>query len=87
MSAHDFATPLCDEWEIRYGRARHWTEFARELERKLAAAKDDRLKEAMALLAECEPCIDEWNFPITLGDRVKASLNEYYGDTRPHTED
>lgn len=42
-----------------------------------------KLNECMMLLAECELHIDEWNFPITLGDRVKAACDSFYGDVRP----
>lgn len=31
------------------------------------------------LLAEVEPHLDEWNFPITLKDRIEALLNKIDG--------
>ncbi len=34
---------------------------------------------AMHLLAEVSVHIDEWNFPVTLDERVTALLNEFYG--------
>jgi hypothetical protein len=37
----------------------------------------------MLLLAECELHVDEWNFPITLADRIKAKCDDFYGDVRP----
>ena len=41
------------------------------------------INEAMLLLAEVEPHLDEWNFPITLQDRVTAACNAYFGEVRP----
>lgn len=38
---------------------------------------------AMSLLAEVEPHLDEWNFPLTLKDRVTEMLYDYFGDVRP----
>lgn len=46
----------------------------------------DRCIKAMLLLAEVEPHLDEWNFPITLHERVTALCNEHFGDVRPMTE-
>jgi hypothetical protein len=39
--------------------------------------------EAMRLLAEVRNHIDEWNFPVTLSDRIDSLLQEFYGDVRP----
>jgi len=40
---------------------------------------------AMHLLAEASVHIDEWNFPVTLDERITALLNEFYGENvRPH---
>lgn len=44
----------------------------------------ERLNAAMRLLAEVEPHIDEWNFPITLRDRITEFCNKHFGDARPH---
>ena len=38
---------------------------------------------AMELLVEVEPHLDEWNFPLTLKDRITRMLGDYYGDVRP----
>lgn len=39
---------------------------------------------AMLLLAEVEPYVDEWNFPITLGERIKAACDAHFGhEVRP----
>ena len=43
----------------------------------------DRCIKAMLLLAEVEPHLDEWNFPITLNERVTALCNEHFGEVRP----
>jgi hypothetical protein len=52
-------------------------------EDKSASGGSPGLNAAMLLLAECELHVDEWNFPITLADRIKAKCDEFYGDVRP----
>ena len=49
-------------------------------------ALSDRCIKAMLLLAEVEPHLDEWNFPVTLNERVTALCNEHFGDVRPMAE-
>lgn len=40
----------------------------------------EQLSAAMLLLAEVEPHLDEWNFPITLNERVTAFCNAHFGE-------
>jgi hypothetical protein len=46
----------------------------------------ERLSAAMLLLAEIEPHIDEWNFPITMRDRITALCDKHFGGVRPSFE-
>ncbi len=46
-------------------------------------ALSDRCMKAMRLLAEVELYLDEWNFPITLNERVTALCDEHFGEVRP----
>lgn len=38
------------------------------------------LEKAMKLIADIEPSIDEWGFPITAKDDARELCKEFYGD-------
>ena len=57
------ATPETDAWEARYTGQRHWTNFARELERRLRAAEKQAegataMAESYERIAEAEHQMD-----------------------------
>ena len=63
--------------------AKVWPLMNYELRSILSHPADEEKADAMRLLAEVEPHLDEWNFPVTLQDRITQCCNKYYGDVRP----
>jgi hypothetical protein len=50
----DAPTPECDDWQLRYSRVRHWTDFARRLERERNEARLTIGTYQAELRAECQ---------------------------------